>query len=165
MFNDNPSHPIHFLMRYSDSLLGVDTISEHKSVIEKHGYCWLEKFGLGVSAKIIDYTNHQLAKGIDTRIYLGTGAKVRANSFLVKSQNYSFTWCSRKSIVLETTIQFKSDYWLRDRSSFQKCTDGADRTTAVYYNTMRPNCSLGYQPPAPETLLPKERLHNQLKAA
>ena len=23
----------------------------------------------------------------------------------------------------------------------------------------------GYQPPAPETLLPKERLHNQLKAA
>ena len=67
--------------------------------------------------------------------------------------------------MLETTIQSESDYWLRDHSSFQRCTDGADRTMAVYYNTMQLNCSLGYQPPAPKTLLPKEQLHNQLKAA
>jgi len=35
----------------------------------------------------------------------------------------------------------------------------------VYYNTIRPHSSLGYRPPAPEILLPKEALPNQLKAA
>jgi transposase InsO family protein len=35
----------------------------------------------------------------------------------------------------------------------------------VYYNTIRPHSSLGYRPPAPETLLPKEVLPNQQKAA
>jgi transposase InsO family protein len=35
----------------------------------------------------------------------------------------------------------------------------------VYYNTIRPHSSLDYRPPAPETLLPKEEVPNQLKAA
>jgi len=35
----------------------------------------------------------------------------------------------------------------------------------VYYNTIRPHSSLHYRPPAPETLLPKEALPYQLKAA
>jgi len=35
----------------------------------------------------------------------------------------------------------------------------------VYYNTIRPHSSLGYRPPAPEILLPKEELPNLEKAA
>ena len=35
----------------------------------------------------------------------------------------------------------------------------------VFYNTERPHSSLGYRPPAPETLLPNEELPNQRIAA
>ena len=35
----------------------------------------------------------------------------------------------------------------------------------VYYNTIRPHSSLGYRPPAPETMLPNEELPIQRKAA
>jgi transposase InsO family protein len=35
----------------------------------------------------------------------------------------------------------------------------------VYYNTIRPHSSLGYRPPAPETVIPEEELPNQRKAA
>ncbi len=35
----------------------------------------------------------------------------------------------------------------------------------VYYNTIRAHSSLGYRPPAPETMLPNEALPNNRKAA
>ena len=35
----------------------------------------------------------------------------------------------------------------------------------IHYNTIRPHSALGYRPPAPETLLPKEELPNQRIAA
>jgi len=32
----------------------------------------------------------------------------------------------------------------------------------IHYNTIRPHSSLGYRPPAPETILPKEKIENRL---
>lgn len=35
----------------------------------------------------------------------------------------------------------------------------------VFYNTARPHSSLGYRPPAPETVLPALEIQQQLQAA
>lgn len=68
--------PVHFLLRYSDGLFGADTIGEHDKMAKQHGYCWFGKFGLGISGKIVEYAQRQLSEGIDTFVYLGTGARV-----------------------------------------------------------------------------------------
>lgn len=63
-------HPIQLMLRYSDLIMQVDTIQEHKNIIEKLGYVWFGKFGQGVSRDIIAKLNRQCEESVDTRLYL-----------------------------------------------------------------------------------------------
>lgn len=68
--------PIHFLMRYSDKPRKINTIDEHKAIIEKIGYVWFGKFGLGASMKMVDLVNEQCRNSIETCLFLVAGRKI-----------------------------------------------------------------------------------------
>ncbi len=59
--------PLHIVIRYSDRLLGVDTIARHKEVLRKHKQVWLGKIGRGLTTSRFEA---QLAAGIPTFVYL-----------------------------------------------------------------------------------------------
>lgn len=50
--NEEKKYPIILLLRYSN-YHGIDTIDEHKKVIDKNGYCWFGKIGKIPSQKYI----------------------------------------------------------------------------------------------------------------
>ena len=43
---------LHFLMRYSDNLRGVDTIAEHMDLLKRKKSVWFGKFGLGMNTAV-----------------------------------------------------------------------------------------------------------------
>ncbi len=62
--------PVSFILRYGDSLFGVDTVAEHSAVEKKQSYVWLGKFGVGASQKRIDRVKAQIRSGTPTSLYL-----------------------------------------------------------------------------------------------
>jgi hypothetical protein len=64
------SQPVSFILRYGDSLFGVDTMAEHIAIEKRHGYVWLGKFGVGASKDRIDRVRAQLKDGTPTSLYL-----------------------------------------------------------------------------------------------
>ena len=65
---------LHFLVRYSDNLTGVDTVAEHRTVIATRGAAWFGKFGVGCSAVMIDKAKKQVVDGVPTFVYLESTA-------------------------------------------------------------------------------------------
>ena len=70
---------IHFLVRYSDKLKGVDTIAEHRAVATVRGAVWFGKFGVGSAAMMINKAKNYISNienyfeehhSPSTRIYL-----------------------------------------------------------------------------------------------
>jgi hypothetical protein len=61
---------LYFILRYSDSLKGVDTYAQHKALQDKFGYVWWGKFGVGLGADIVQTANEQVKKGIPTYVFL-----------------------------------------------------------------------------------------------
>jgi hypothetical protein len=76
--------PLYFLMRYSDNIKGFNTIDEHLAVLAKHGEVWMGKFGVGSGVAIIAQANEQIAKGVDTYLYLASKARVRYRSRILE---------------------------------------------------------------------------------
>lgn len=65
--------PLHFLLRYSDKISKVDTIAEHKSVLETESSVWMGKFGVGMGKKFADLAKEQIAQDLKTYLYLMNG--------------------------------------------------------------------------------------------
>jgi hypothetical protein len=71
----------HLVVRFSDSLYkGIDTIREHKLVIENKGAVWFAKVGRPLAKRKIEILNGQISKNI--RTYL----------FLVQNKETSYIW-------------------------------------------------------------------------
>ena len=66
--------PLHFLLRYSDKISRVDTIAEHKSVLETQGSVWMGKFGIGMGKKFADIAKEQISKNLNSYLYLMNGS-------------------------------------------------------------------------------------------
>ena len=61
----------HLVMRFADSLCsGVDTIREHKRIIEAKGGVWLGKLGRPLSQHKINLLRKQIEHGATTVLYL-----------------------------------------------------------------------------------------------
>lgn len=61
---------LHFLLRYSDRLRGVDTFGEHMEILKRAGTVWLGKFGMGASQAVVDAAKLQISRGRTTYLYL-----------------------------------------------------------------------------------------------
>ena len=68
--------PVSFILRYGDSLFGVDTMAEHIAIEKKHGYVWLGKFGVGASKERIDRVKAQIKGGTPTSLYLSSRMQI-----------------------------------------------------------------------------------------
>jgi hypothetical protein len=67
----NQALSTHVLLRFSDSLHGVgDPIAEHKAVATAYHEVWFGKFGRGMAPWRIAELNEQIARGIETHLYL-----------------------------------------------------------------------------------------------
>jgi len=74
---------LHFLLRYSDRLVGVDTIIEHQTIIDKNGYVWMGKFGVGVNKHFVTLAKQQLNNDQSCWLYLMQGSKITSKSNVV----------------------------------------------------------------------------------
>jgi hypothetical protein len=75
---------LHFLLRYSDKLLNVDTINEHKTILHDRGAVWIGKFGIGISQKIKRLANLQIKENNDCFLYLIQGSKYTHKAIITK---------------------------------------------------------------------------------
>lgn len=75
---------LHFLLRYSDRLRQVDTLKAHQELAERYGAVWWGKFGLGVSADLIEHASRQLREQVPTFVYLLAGKKIRHRARLLE---------------------------------------------------------------------------------
>ena len=74
----------------------------------------------------------------------------------------------RADRVKDTTVPAKTwDDLLNEKwyATKEQLNEEKGLALGLHSNTVRPHSSLGCRLPAPETLLPKEELHNQRKAA
>lgn len=63
----------HLAIRYSDNLLAnVDTIVEHKKILEKYGYVWIGKAGRPLAIQNIELLCSEIEKGHPTYLFLVT---------------------------------------------------------------------------------------------
>jgi hypothetical protein len=77
---------LHFVLRYSNTLHGFDTIKEHVSILERRRRVWMGKFGLGISRHILEVAQQQIAEGIPTWVYLSGQGKTRFRGRLADIQ-------------------------------------------------------------------------------
>ncbi|HEY2956449.1 MAG TPA: hypothetical protein VGK89_14515 [Candidatus Eisenbacteria bacterium] len=75
MKNQEPA--LHFILRFSDNLRGVDTFAEHKRLEEKFGNVWWGKFGVGVATRILDRARAQVKAMVPTYVYLAANRSIR----------------------------------------------------------------------------------------
>jgi len=75
--------PVHFLLRYSDSLRKVDTYHEHKLIEQKLGSVWWGKFGIGISERLVKQIKKQIKSGKPTYVYLATHRKIEYRARLL----------------------------------------------------------------------------------
>ena len=68
--------PVSFILRYGDTLFGVDTMAEHIAIAKKHGYVWFGKFGVGASRERIDRVKAQIKNGTPTSLYLSSHMQI-----------------------------------------------------------------------------------------
>ncbi|EJG0966209.1 hypothetical protein WMQ40_00185 [Vibrio diabolicus] len=66
---------IHFLLRYSDTLSGADTIAEHQAVLSEYSAVWMGKFGIGMANRFAELAKQQIADGNKCSLYLMHGSK------------------------------------------------------------------------------------------
>ena len=74
---------LHFILRYSDMLRGVDTYAEHKAIEQREGAVWWGKFGVGASLAIIAKAKQQLEDAIPTFVYLALNRNLAYRGQLV----------------------------------------------------------------------------------
>jgi hypothetical protein len=67
---------LHFLLRFADSLRGVDTLAEHRRLADQFGSVWWGKFGVGASAFVVDRALRQIRSGSRTLVFLWTALRV-----------------------------------------------------------------------------------------
>lgn len=60
---------VDIVLRFVDQYEGVDTIEEHKKIIQKHGAAWLGKVGRGLSEKSVGKLDDQ-CKSTNTNLFL-----------------------------------------------------------------------------------------------
>lgn len=65
------ARPLHFILRYSDALRGVDTYAAHKMIEERFGWVWWGKFGVGAARDIIAKAKRQIQADVLTYVFLG----------------------------------------------------------------------------------------------
>lgn len=68
--------PLHFILRYSDSLRDVDTYAAHKAIEARLGRVWWGKFGVGISRQYVDIVKEQIRSGKSTYVYLATKGRI-----------------------------------------------------------------------------------------
>lgn len=66
---------LHFLLRYSDSLSGADTIGEHQAVLTANGSVWMGKFGVGMGNRFVEIAKKQISSGEPCSLYLMHGCQ------------------------------------------------------------------------------------------
>ena len=76
--------PLHFLLRFSDRLFGVDTYAEHKAVEARFGQVWWGKIGLGISRDVLRKAQEQISRGMPTYVYLATERRIRYRGRLLE---------------------------------------------------------------------------------
>ena len=81
--SDTQKEITHFLLRYSDLLLNVDTLAEHKSIVADKGHVWMGKFGQGASKRIVSKAQSQLREGRQTYLYLANGKGLNTRATIV----------------------------------------------------------------------------------
>ncbi|ELS3451120.1 hypothetical protein R5E07_003921 [Vibrio vulnificus] len=74
---------LHFLLRYSDTLSGADTIAEHSAVIEASGSVWMGKFGVGMNQSFVKTAKLQLERGEQCFLYLMHGSKFTCKASII----------------------------------------------------------------------------------
>jgi len=77
------AHPLHFILRYSDSLRGANTYEEHLRISIKAGAVWWGKFGVGVSRAWINKATKQVAAGVPTLVFLSEHGNIGYRSQLL----------------------------------------------------------------------------------
>jgi len=75
--SEKREHDLHFVLRYSDELHGHDTIVEHRKILEKRGYVWMGKFGLGIAQTLVEKVNTQIESGSASYVYLSAYSKIK----------------------------------------------------------------------------------------
>jgi len=70
MASRGASAPLHFILRYSDTLRRVDTYAEHKSIADRYGSVWWGKFGVGAALHMIQRARDQIKSGLPTYVFL-----------------------------------------------------------------------------------------------
>jgi hypothetical protein len=61
---------IHLAIKFSDTLTSVDTVREHKVVLNETGYVWFGKLGSTLGKQNIKKLNGQIASGKVTYVFL-----------------------------------------------------------------------------------------------
>ncbi|ENI4301231.1 hypothetical protein ABXZ40_002138 [Vibrio cholerae] len=74
---------LHFLLRYSDTLSGADTIAEHSAVIEASGSVWMGKFGVGMKQSFVKTAKLQLERDEQCFLYLMHGSKFTCKASII----------------------------------------------------------------------------------
>ena len=74
---------LHFLLRYSDKLTGVDTIAEHLAIIEQRGSVWIGKFGVGMNQNFVTLAQEHIQKNEVCWLYLMHGSKFTAKANII----------------------------------------------------------------------------------
>lgn len=65
---------MHFMLRYSDKITGVDTLGEHQKVLNKKGAVWLGKFGVGAAKHIVNIAMKKINNNEECYLYLVNGS-------------------------------------------------------------------------------------------
>ena len=75
---------LHIIFRYSDKVRNIDTIKEHKEILDKYGFVWWGKFGTGISINSINKMMDQINNNQPTYLYLSKGCKILYFSQIVE---------------------------------------------------------------------------------
>lgn len=109
--------PLHFMLRYSDKITKVDTLSEHKKILAENGAVWFGKFGAGASMKIINTAKAAIGHEEDCILYLIKGRKYTVKAKIVdicgSSLNDSGVFCPDANLVPSYYRKKKCSLWFK----------------------------------------------------
>lgn len=119
--------PLHFMLRYSDKITKVDTLFEHKKIIEEHGAVWFGKFGAGASMKIISAAKDAIDSKKDCILYLIKGRKYTVKAKIVDIFGSSLidagVFCPDVNLVPSYYRKNKCSLWFKITEMESLCDD------------------------------------------